>query len=267
MSIRIRALWAAIVLALGLGGAVSAVRADTGACAVANGGSLPDLIVDSAALSAFLSVTEEKFSPGSCAVQEGFVSMPGWHTLLRFNTSTPNIGLGALVIGDPAQCGSLYEMSTCHGHLHFREYADYRLWTLGGYQTWVARRMLSEPTNTGVNAAVLAELTRNRHLLMGRKMGFCMIDSVQYSGSATQTFQSCTLNQGLSAGWSDRYRSDLDGQYIDLENLKEGLYVLEVHVNAEHLLPESDYTNNSAAVQVLYIPRRGSNPGTIQVQP
>ncbi len=166
MSICIRASWAAIVLALGLGGGVGAVRADTGPCAVAIvGSSLPDLIVDAAALSAFLSVTEEKFSPGSCAVQEGFVSMPGWHTLLRFNTSTPNIGLGALVIGNPAQCGSLFEMSTCHGHLHFREYADYRLWTLGGYETWVARRTLSEPTNTGVNAAVLAELTRNRHLL------------------------------------------------------------------------------------------------------
>lgn len=250
--------------------ACGTARADTGPCAtVIPSATLPDLIVDAAVLAAApaLRVSEEKIAANSCTVQEGFVSTPGWHTLLRFTTSTPNIGAGALVIGDPSQCGALFELSSCHGHLHFREFADYRLWTYGGYDTWVASRDLGQPANTGVNAAVLAQAAKSRHLIVGRKMGFCMIDSRRYldTASETPTFKFCLSNQGLSAGWTDLYGANLDGQYIDLENLKEGLYVLEVHVNAEHFLPESNYTNNSSAVRVLYVPKRGSTPARLDV--
>lgn len=265
-----RSLAAAMGLALTV--AWHNAKADTAPCAQAiPGAALPDLIVDAAALAAptNLRVGDEKVAPGSCTLEEGFVKSPGWHTLLRFTTSTPNIGRGALVIGDPAACGALFEFSTCHGHRHFKEYADYRFWTPGGYDTWSARRDLTEPANTGFNAATLAELSKSRHLIAGRKMGFCMIDSVRYSSSAgsEKVFTSCNLNQGLSAGWSDLYGANLDGQYIDLENLKEGLYVLEVHVNAEHLLPESDYSNNSTAVRVRYLPKRGFTPASIEVLP
>ncbi len=247
-----------------------AARADTGPCAqVIPGATLPDLVVDVATLApaASLRVSEEKVAANSCSVKAGFVNTPGWHTLLRFTTSTPNIGAGALVIGNPSQCGALVELSSCHGHLHFREYADYRLWTYGGYDTWVARRELNQPANVGVNATVLAEAAKSRHLIVGRNMGFCMIDSLPYNGtaSATPTFKSCLANQGLSAGWSDRCNADLDGQCIDLENLKEGLYVLEVHVNAEHFLPESNYLNNSSAVRVRYLPKRGTTPAQLEV--
>jgi hypothetical protein len=260
---------AAVAASLAFVACVGSARADTGPCALPNGGSLPDLVVDAATLAQYLSVSDEKFAASSCAVQEGFVTSPGWHALLRFTSSTPNIGLGALVIGDPATCGNLYTFSSCHGHLHFKEYADYRLWTTGGYDTWAAIRDLSSPTNTGSNAAYLAEAAKGKQLLDGRKMGFCMIDSVRYAStaSATPTFTSCTLNQGLSVGWSDRYDARLDGQYVQLDNLKEGLYVLEVHVNPEHLLPESNYTNNSSAVRVRYLPQRGQTPATLEVLP
>ncbi len=259
---------AAIAASLAL--SAGAARADTGPCAqVIPGAALPDLIVDAATLAAATSlrVSDEKVAAGSCSVKEGFVNTPGWHTLLRFTTSTPNIGAGALVIGDPAQCGALFELSSCHGHLHFREFADYRLWTYGGYDTWVASRNLDQPANVGANAAVLAEAARSRHLIVGRKMGFCMIDSRRYSPAASTipTFEYCLSNQGLSAGWTDLYGANLDGQYIDLENLKEGLYVLEVHVNAEHFLPESNYRNNSSAVRLRYLPKRGSTPAQLEV--
>ncbi len=260
----------AIALCMVIASWCEVAQADTGPCAVPiPGASLPDLIVDAQALKTALAVADEKVAPASCTIQEGFVASPGWHTLLRFTTSTPNIGQGAMVIGDPRQCGALFEPSTCHAHLHFKEFADYRLWTVGGYDTWLARRDLTTPTHTGVNAASLAEAAKNRQLLVGRKMGFCMIDSDPFTVGAnpTPTFRSCNTNQGLSAGWTDLYGANLDGQYVDLENLKAGFYVLEVHVNAEHLLPESDYTNNSAAVQIRYLPKRGATPATLEVLP
>ena len=48
---------------------------------------------------------------------------------------------------------------------------------------------------------------------------------------------------------------------------KEGIYVLENHANAEHLLPEADYTNNSTAVTIHFVPRRGQTPPSVEVVP
>lgn len=243
--------------------------ADTGPCAQANGGALPDLIVDAQALAAYISVSDEKFTASSCSVQEDFISTPGWSTLMRFTTSTPNVGEGALVIGNPSNCSGLFEISTCHGHAHFKEYTDYRLWTATGYDTWLAVRDMNSSTTSSANAAYLAEAASTKQLLSGRKMGFCMIDSVRYlnTAGATPVFTSCSSNQGLSAGWSDRYDARLDGQYVSVDNLKAGIYVLEVHVNPEHLLPETNYVNNSSAVRIRYVPKRGTTPATVEVLP
>jgi hypothetical protein len=249
--------------------ATGAAQADTDFCAVPNRTALPDLVMDGTALAGQIQVTEEKFAKSGCTVVEGFVSSPGPHTLLRFTTSTPNIGEGSLVIGDPTQCPGLFTWSSCHGHYHFKEYTDYRLWTVDGYAMWVANRDLSLPSDTGVNAVILDEAANTRQLVNGRKAGFCMIDSLRFDPSASKTprFTSCLSNQGLSAGWSDRYDARLDGQWIEIDGLREGYYVLENHVNAEHLLPESDYTNNSTAVKIYFIPRKGQTPPSVQVVP
>ncbi len=257
---------AATLLALA---APLACQADTGPCATVTGGSLPDLIVSATKLAQYLSVGDEKYAPSSCAVQEKFVSNPGWHTLLRFTAATPNVGAGALVIGDPRQCPVLFEQSSCHGHLHYKEYAEYRLWTPGGYDTWLAMRDLSLPANAGVNAAALSGALKNKSLVVGRKMGFCMIDSEPYNVAtgAVPTYTSCLSNQGISVGWSDSYPASLDGQYLEIDSLKSGDYVLEVQVNAQQLLPEASYLNNSSAVKVRYIARQGSASASILALP
>ena len=248
--------------------AAGAAQADTDLCAQPNASPLPDLVVDGAALRQMY-VSEEKFAKSSCTVVEDFVSGPGQHTLLRFTTSTPNVGRGSLVIGDPAQCPGLFQFSPCHGHLHFKEYTDYRLWTVDGYAMWVSSRDLTIPSNTGINAVILDNAAKSRELITGRKAGFCMIDSIPFDphGNPTPTFTSCTTYQGLSAGWADRYDARLDGQYVEVDGLKEGVYVLENHANAEHLLPEADYTNNSTAVTIHFIPRHGQTPPSVEIVP
>ena len=249
--------------------AAGPARADTDQCAVPNGSSLPDLVMDGAELARQIQVTEEKFPKSGCTVVEGFVSTPGPHTLLRFTTSTPNIGSGSLVIGDPNQCPGLFTLSPCHGHLHFKEYTDYRLWTVDGYAMWVSGRDLTIPSDAGVNAVILADAAKTRELITGRKAGFCVIDSMRFDPDASPTprFSSCSSNQGLSAGWSDRYDVRLDGQWVEVDGLKEGYYVLENHVNAEHLLPEEDYTNNSTAIKIYFVPRKGQTPPSVMVVP
>jgi hypothetical protein len=265
-------LFTGLAIAACIGSSVS--RAQTGLCAtVVPGQPLPDLIVDAQRLRSDLVLSVENFARTACAVVEGCVTSRGAHVLLRFTSATPNVGQGDLVIGDPNQCSNLFEQSACHNHLHFKQYADYRLWTEVGYNSWVQLRDLTTPTNTGYNATLLANAVANGDLLVGRKQGFCMIDIVQYlpNASPQKRYTLCGSpdspgNQGLQVGWSDVYGQQLDCQYIQIDGLADGIYVLEDHVNPEQLLPESDYTNNTAIVKFRYIPAKGKKAGQLILQ-
>jgi hypothetical protein len=241
--------------------------AQTTTCGVPVGPNLPDLIADVNDLAAHLSVDNEKFSPKSCGLVEGFVSTPGPHQLLRFTTSTPNIGAADLFIGNPALCPTLYTFSPCHGHYHFNGYAEYRLWTEDGYATWVANRDLRQPANVGVNATLLQAALNGKDLITGRKQGFCFEDSSKYSSTAndTPTYVSCQGDQGISVGWTDVYDYRLEGQYIQIDGLKAGTYIVENQVNPDQQLPESSYVNNTIALKFMFTPAKGQTPAIIQI--
>jgi len=243
------------------------VAAQLSQCAVQIGPLLPDLIVDQQKLVSQIFVSEEQFNNNDCTVVEGCVTKAGKHTLLRFNTSTANVGEADLVIGDPGPCLSLFHFSECHQHYHFENFADYRLWTMPGYAKWVAKRKVEERIDSGVNAELLAAAQANGELVVGHKQGFCMVDSYKFgpNGSPTAKYKSCADNQGISVGWSDEYGSNLAGQFVQITGLRDGDFVLENQVNPIQALPESDYTNNFAAVKLRYTSRHGKLPATAEV--
>ena len=201
----------------------------------------PDLVVDASRMSPRTSV--EDIAPEDCQVVEGMVQ-PGTRRLLRFTLTTPNVGAGDLVVGVPATRPELFGYSPCHGHYHFHEYADYRLWTPGEHARYEAYRV-AHPELTA--AEVLAR-RRDLRPVTSRKQGFCMIDSVMYA-VAPPKFLTCDL-QGISVGWADEYLWEIDGQYVDVTGLRAGTYVLEAEVNAERLFEESDYADNRGTVTV-----------------
>ena len=56
---------------------------------------------------------------------------------------------------------------------------------------------------------------------------------------------SCAGVQGLQKGWSDVYDSHLDCQWIDVTGLNGSEeWTLELEVNPDRIIPESDYDNN-----------------------
>lgn len=239
-------------------------EAQLGPCATQIGPLLPDIIVDAQKLKNQLIGSEETFSATSCTVAEGCVDSSGTHLLLRFTSNTPNIGQTDLFIGDPSNClETMFEFAECHQHLHFKEYADYRLWTVAGFQRWVAERDLTQPTDEGKNARLLAQAARKGELLVGRKQGFCVIDITPYPFDGVQpgppNYLSCGSNQGITVAWADEYHFQLACQFIQMDRIPEGDYVLEDHVNAEQLFPESDYTNNSSSVKFHWVPRQGKD--------
>jgi hypothetical protein len=216
-------------------------------CSDPNG--CPDLIVDQNKLKHW-KIQTTNFSADDCAVVEGETGGAGTRKLLRFTFTTPNLGPGALIVGDPNDHPELFDFVTCHGHVHYKEYADYRLWTLNGYINWQALRQANPGALASellaANPAVAAEM------ISGAKRGFCVVDVVRYvRRAAPQQYTSCDF-QGISVGWADEYGLQLDGQWVDITGLARGKYMLEAEVNAERVFKErvNGYSNNSAAVPV-----------------
>ena len=246
----------------------------------------PDLIVDAQKLASSWVVYYETV-PNVCSAQEGGVT-PGDHHLLRFTVTTPNIGTADVYIGDPnehydpdgdpntADGDGLFELSSCHAHYHFRNYATYELFKV---------------TNGTLGAPIQAA-----------KRGFCMIDVTPYSSSGSWTYRNCGRpaipslglpaiagNQGISVQWGDTYVKWLAGQYFVVDDLPGGAYLIRIHVNPPfpevagqpcpfkdgagmcHNFEESDYTNNVGEVYITLPDGRpgksGWGPGGNQLVP
>jgi subtilisin-like proprotein convertase family protein len=175
-------------------------------------------------------------------------SQPG-RELLRFSTAVANIGQGAMELRGGSvlpngnqqvyqrvfeEGGSFNESLVGeftyhpeHQHIHFDDYAVYNL-----------RQAL---VNDGVGEIVAS----------GGKVSFCLLDVTRYTPSAPSArYTNCGQNQGISVGWADVYDDNLPDQWIDVTDVADGEYWLEVDVDPEDRLRESNETNNIARVRV-----------------
>ena len=202
----------------------------------------PDLVTDPETMSPQVQVKNIK--PSDCQVVEGS-TQPGTRRLLRFTFTTPNVGNGDLIVGRPEDHPEWFEYSPCHGHYHFREYADYRLWTPAQHQAYDALRVADPQLTAAEVLAANPQLTP----VKGEKAGFCIIDVIPYELVSVPKYLSCAF-QGISAGWADEYDASLDGQFVDVTDVTSGTYVLEAEVNSERFYEESDYANNRAYATV-----------------
>jgi hypothetical protein len=177
-----------------------------------------DLIAWQPALQPYIS--EETFSENDCEVQEG-ITTAGTHTLLRFNTETRNVGASDLVMPSPVD-NPAFEYAECHGHYHFKGFARYRLLDSAG-----------------------------QDVATGRKVSFCLLDLSRWDPKANHIGRFDCEEQGIQSGWADIYDSGLPGQWIDITGIPPGIYTLEVTMNPEQVIPESNYLNNTATVGVV----------------
>jgi hypothetical protein len=221
----------------------------------------PDLIINDQKLNNAVLKTET-FPPEDCSVQENQVGGTGPRRLLKFPYSTPNLGPGALIIGDPLQIGNgeLFEWGACHQHWHFRKYAAYRLWKPADYKTF---QQLKGQNPDALSADIITN--NNLHPILGTKRGFCVVDYAKAPASEFQgkrderKYTSCGIvyqgvaypgNQGLGVGWADTYVRKLPGQWIDVTGVPDGDYILDVETNPDHVFEEANYANNSASKRV-----------------
>ena len=177
---------------------------------------------------------------------------PG-RTLLRLTTAMGNRGTGPMELnggtilpdgtqevfqrinleggGSTSRLAGTFSYHPEHEHIHFDGFAAYRL------------------RNVGPGDSVGPVVAQ------GDKVSYCLLDSVRFSGGLAgsppfSVYYSCEQKQGISVGWADLYTKDLANQWIDITNVADGRYWLEVEVDPDNRLLESDETNNTLVVPI-----------------
>ncbi|MBK8340126.1 MAG: hypothetical protein IPK99_09125 [Flavobacteriales bacterium] len=119
--------------------------------------------------------------------------------MIAFTTRIANIGAADYYIGTPGMNPDQFELQNCHGHTHYKGYAEYLLYDDQGQE-----------------------------LAIGFKNGFCVMD-IDCSGGGT--WQYGCGNMGISAGCADVYGSGTSCNWLDITGVPEGTYTMVVRTN------------------------------------
>ncbi|HRK22600.1 MAG TPA: lysyl oxidase family protein [Fimbriimonadaceae bacterium] len=122
-----------------------------------------------------------------------------------------------------------------HGHIHFEDWTVFRL-----------REMAADG---GVGPVIRT----------GAKTSFCILeldtwDATLPGYNTSPSYSSCGQVQGLRPGRADIYSSSLNGQYIEIVGVPDGIYWLEGEIDPDNLVLEADETNNFARIPIAIGP-------------
>jgi hypothetical protein len=179
----------------------------------------------------------------------------GARRCLRFDTTAANRGRGPLEIAyrvEPPETNAYQvihskdgstvdrfavasEFHPTHAHFHFESFYVTRLWKYAH-----GRKTGAQPVATG------------------NKSGFCPEDSG--GGSGERTYGCLTDYRmgpsgpeqvvGISAGWYDTYRVHLPDQYLEITGIADGLYLLEVELDPDGNVVESNERDNETCAVI-----------------
>jgi hypothetical protein len=200
------------------------------------------------------------------------VSSSGSRWRLGFDSAVGNAGDGPLRIVGARPSRSVRGMSADQlveraggggpervpgvGRLRYVRASDHQHWHLLGFERYELRRVGAR----GV-------------LVRDRKSGFCLGDRYDLPGElaakpSRPAYESrcglrrprlLDLEQGISVGYGDDYPAHLEGQWLALDGLRSGRYVLVHRVDVERRLRERTRANNAASVLVS-LRWRGGRP-------
>jgi Lysyl oxidase len=160
--------------------------------------------------------------------------------------------------------GSSYVRRQVAGTLKYVQASDHQHWHLLGidrYELW-----------TG---------SATRRLRRDRKQGFCLGDRYElfpgrrlprqpsrpsYPGACGKNRPDLThVVEGITIGWGDSYKANIEGQYIDITGIAPGRYLLVHRIRVGGLLEVNPYNDVSCAAIELKAPAAADAPPTVVV--
>jgi hypothetical protein len=245
---------------------VIAVLVSAAACSGSAAGGLPDVLLPDLDQRPPLAVSVRWGGPASDR-----------HPRLVFTSSVENIGFGPLLVeGRRASTHTAtmraaqlierrgggfqrvdgvgrmrYNVNPSHSHWHLQPFERYELRTLAG-----------------------------KRILRDHKSGFCLTSDhrsplrtrgprgahpVDRSHCARDKPHTRRVFEGTAVGWGDIYVPAKEGQYIDINGVAPGDYVLVHRVNVDRLLRETSYANDDSSVRIRLLapPTPNDLPGVV----
>lgn len=180
----------------------------------------------------------------------------GARRCLRFDTRVLNSGKGPLEVAylvDGATVSAMQriylrdgsfverpattsEFHPTHTHFHIKDFYVSHLWRRG-----TNGKPVGKPVATTL------------------KNGFCPEDSERYTAmgeanygcrSDFETDDGIRQIVGISAGWLDTYGYNLPDQFVEISDVPDGRYVLQIVIDPNNEFRESDETDNAVCVAI-----------------
>jgi hypothetical protein len=184
----------------------------------------------------------------------------GPHWRLGFRSAVRNVGDGPLIISGRRPVpgvetmvadqviereGAPAEVARGAGRLRYVRARDHRHWHLLGFDRYELRR---PGGHTVVTHRKSGFCLGDRYAVTGRELPARAPKPVYRSRCGLDHPELLGIREGISVGYGDDYVANLEGQWLPLDHLRAGRYLLVHRANADGRLRERSRDNNAATV-------------------